>query len=308
MQRLLNPKRRNGYSLVEVLIASALVSVAAMALMSTVNVAWNLKNRKQYSDSIKSYREKVISVINSRKGWTETIEVNSLACLKKDSTGCTSPSLAEIAIVDPDGTKLVGLNGESFGFKSDHTPCPYSDPNCPMRIRVQWQPICESPSTCLNPLIRIVGIAEVNEQFLNYVPNPTAFNFDFIRGANESNAKTHCDSLGGSFDAATGNCSASFTSGSCPQGHIVTGIGSNGAISCEPLLDAECPPSHYANGILPDGTFRCALLVEATTCNTPTGYPEFWSPDPNFIYSTGDGGGDGGGDCGGDGGGGGDCF
>lgn len=289
--------------MVEVLVAAGLLGIATAALTSMITYAYNLASRKKYRDAISQYRDNVIRSVNSRVGWEQTVTANGIQCLTRNSTGCAGlVTLSPVSIFDGSGRALTGRTTDNVGFDVNQSPCVFT-PNstCPMRYLVQWQPVCDS-AACLNPTINVVGRAEINPNFASYLPSSAPYDFDFIRGSDISNARSHCESLGGVFNSTTNKCALTTLVGTCPQGQIVTGVNADRTLICTPFLNAECPADHYATSIDRNGNFFCKSLTALAACAVST-YPMSYSEGPATTTTYG-GGGDGG-DCGGDGGG--DC-
>lgn len=255
----------------------------------------NLKN------NISVQKEKLIGLINTKNSWLKTVNNNSISCLQSNSLNCSVGSY-ELALYDSNNVKYSDISGNDFGNDRFLNSCSYSGSNCDFRYVISWSPICESVSSCINPLIRITGTLQVKPDIARFLPDTSKFDFNFIRGTISNNAYLNCESLGGTFDSATNKCSLPSSNQMCPQGQIVVGIDSNGTIICESLIDFECPVNTYAKGVNPDGTLMCFSFVGA--CPVDGGGnlapPNGFNPDPTTGFSFGGGGdgcGDGGGDC-----------
>lgn len=288
---------KNGVSMVEALVAGVLLAIASSGFLATVNVIYNLKFANNVNDSIRMQKEKIIGVLNSRNSWLNIIDNNSINCLKAGGSSCAAGTY-EIAVYDGENNKITDITANNFGYNKNLNSCVYTDPDCDFRFLVSWSPVCESPTSCRSPLIKISGTLEVKTGLSKVVPSANLYSFNFIRGTFSSNALVNCNSLGGVYNTAMDKCALPSSNQICPQGQIVVGINSDGTIHCEALMNSECPPNTYAKGVNPDGSLLCFPMAGACTGNPPNGF----NPDPNSGFSTGDG--DGGGDCGD---GGGDC-
>lgn len=294
---------KKGTTLVEVLVAAVLIAVASSGLLSALSAFYTQKAIKDIDNSIVSQKEKIIELLNARNSWTRIIANNGLTCLQSAGISCASGT-QEIAVYDSNNIKLTDSSANDFGSDRYLNSCAFSGSNCDFRFLISWSPICESAATCMSPLIKVMGTLQVNSGISNLVPNPSKYDFNFIRGTISNNAVMNCQSLGGSYDSSTNHCFLPSANQTCPQGNIVVGINANGTIICEPLIDFECPANTYAKGVNPDGTLLCLAIAGACPVDgsgnlTP---PGGFNPDPNAGFTTsvggGDGGcGDGGGDC-----------
>lgn len=107
---------QNGFSLVEVLIASALLSIAGLGLTLTVVNSLKIKATQQSNAAVSIFREKIIATVNSSNGWTETISKNGISCLAVGTTGCTGVGFGQIKLFDGSGVQLTGTTQDNFGF------------------------------------------------------------------------------------------------------------------------------------------------------------------------------------------------
>jgi type II secretory pathway pseudopilin PulG len=314
-------KRQSGATLVETLIAAGLIGIASSVLVSAISTAMDMKMKRQSSQVVSTFREKLIGSINSTNGWVETVSKNGITCLQAapgvlNPPGCTGGNgWRRIRIFDGSPTQLTGWDDDNLGFDHQFKPCIFTDVNwCPFRFVVQWRPICESPASCVAPLIDIRGFLYVNERFKDHLTGgPGRFNFDFVRGVATSNAKRECLSLGGTFNDATSSCVLPTPVGTCPAGQIVVGIiNGSGQIECAPLTLNSCPSGSYVKGVDKSGNLICRCFTAATCPEAPPGGPNKLAAIPGGDGTTAGscaamGGGGGGGDPG-DGGGGGGGF
>ncbi|MBC7371675.1 MAG: type II secretion system protein [Bdellovibrionaceae bacterium] len=293
---------QRGFSLVEVLIATALLSVAGLGLTLTVVNSLKIKANQQANAAVSLFREKIIATVNSTNGWIETISKNNISCLAVGTTGCSGVGFGQFKLFDGSGVQLTGLTQDNFGFNKDLTYCDYNLSTCPFRFVIGWSPICNDP-TCLVPLIKFSGILEVKPDFTKVLADGMKYDFSFVRGVDFGNAKNQCDSVGGTFDPGTSTCDLNSVAGDCPVGQIVIGLQPNGQIECGPLLNDSCPVGTYGKGIRTDGKLICERFTTLTCPPYPPGGTNTASPGGGGADGGGgDGGGgdcgDGGGDCG----------
>lgn len=303
MRRFLNYKMNSkGFTLVEVMVAGGIVATSLAAAMGVIQYSYQFKKSIQTADRIEQHRERIMNSINSTQGWIRTIDANSIACLQAGNGGCASSTLLqEISVLDGStaGKRLSGLSSQNLGQSDRLEECNYLQEDCPFRYLIRWIPLCDT-AACLNPLIRISGVLEVKDSLAKAVPYPKQYDFEFMRGISNNNAKEQCDNLSGSFDLVKNLCTLPGNGPPCPSGWVVSQVNTNGQVTCSPYVDVNCAAGTYAKGIKSDGTAMCFPMAGACPM-TPAGVLVAPSGFADGAPISGDGGGgdcgDGGGDC-----------
>lgn len=294
-------KKRDGLSIVETIVAIGLLSVGAFIALDSLRVSSIIKGGKNVNNVIKLQRDKLVGLLNTRNAWKMTVDSNNITCLRVSGTDC-AVGIQNIALYDGSNVKMSDLAGNNLGYDVGLNLCDYSQSNCVFRFLIAWSPICESSTTCTNPLISVQGTFEMKPSLAESVKNPTGYNFKFIRGTFASNIIDNCQSIGGTYDYFIDRCTLPHSNQECPAGQIVVGITGTGNIICDRIMDNECTtPGTYAKGVNPDGTLVCYPLLPACPSTPPTGFntnPVDNGYDINGTYYS-DGSSDGG-DCGGD--------
>lgn len=171
-------RRKNGFSLVEVMVAIGIISIIVLVAAGVLESVTDLKTRVAKVAGLFGVPGEIRVCINDEESWRATIADTanpSMACLR-DRRPCNPATIGSAYIrlsrvinnaagrsVGPCITNYTTLPGaDATGFTKDGVVCngfsAAGNDQCPFRYNVRWSATCagEQP-TCMNPVIRIAG-------------------------------------------------------------------------------------------------------------------------------------------------------
>jgi len=310
MRRLLDSK---GFTLIEVLMASAILGMLAVANLTTLLAFLDRNSTSQMKLSILRYKNNIVSSLQSSDALSKTGQAESIPCLvTRQNCSSSSTSYANFSLRDHQGNLLTNAADNNFGFDKEAVTCTtYPSERCPFRYELQWRALCDSPTSCQAPLFQVSAVIRTIPALSGRI-NPAKYSFTMNIGQIIGTYEQACTSIGGTYVADVPPRCQMPIAGNCPPSQYLTGFDRlAGTKTCRPALwDISCAANEVLLGINSDGTPACrprrytccdgtAVLniSDCPTCPLPCQI----DPAP---CNTGDGsGGDGDGGCGGDGGG-----
>lgn len=299
-------KHSAGYTLVEALVATAILSATVVGGATMTNSALTLNKKSKLLSNSMILRKKIVETVNNELSWGTTVTNNSsMTCLLNRTPCPSNGSIQPFSLRTDTNVPLTDPNSSTLGFSEDLLPCNTFNPSgnsaCPFRVELEWKPICSASvsGSCLNPQIEINGrIIYQPEDFsigglkLNRIDSKK-FSLNFFRQDAAHTASSACTAINGTFNSNDNTCLLPIAQRECPDGQIVASISPEGIISCKLLFSAQCAPGQVLMGFDGTGKGRCEN-IKPGCCNKP---PCNTSTPGSIPASPGDG--DGG--CDGDG-------
>lgn len=254
MLQILEKKQNRGFTLVEIMVATGILLVGTMGLMTFVSAVKQMKTKTDTAELLIAKRAALMNVINSPKAWSQVVADGSnpsLACLRYNDSTSSNPGAQHAACdvssakgylnisdgtLDADGTRLyLASTSATKGFDLQGATCNNFDDTsgsgtCPYKYKVYWQAACSNgASSCNNPLVRI-------SLQLDYKPtaalkksigdiSAAKYNANFIRGNMLDNSMVNfCNAAGGTYNAVGDTCTLSMFGKSCGPGMAIQGI------------------------------------------------------------------------------------
>lgn len=163
-----------GMSLVEVLVAAGLMALVAAGLVGTITAMNREQNNQVRLATFRELKSRIQFLITDQNSWNMTLKNNSsMDCLVQHtgSAPCTSGSATDLVLYDSSGaafftppTHSTIPGAGSNGFTDKGVPCTGFNGNagagldsCPISYKMIWEPICNSTSSCKNPLVRVTA-------------------------------------------------------------------------------------------------------------------------------------------------------
>lgn len=283
-------KKPNGYSLVGVLVATAIIGIGLAALNSVFMDI--VKNRLSISSegSLGVARDRIILALENEISFSKTLNINAdMACVKNRTDCSAKKNVAwPISVMDATNDIIVDVGNAAKGFSIEGGSCTSFDPVagnnlCPIKYNVTWQPICPPAGPCLNPQNRILGtpVFKSATSISNF--NVNKYGFMIIPARFNSSLKENCESMDGNFDPGTGNCALPLV-GDCPPGRVVLGITASGQKNCGFLFAGLCPSGQAIDYVDISGNVSCKpILFCPSTTDFSTWIP--WIPDQGTSTS-----------------------
>jgi Tfp pilus assembly protein PilV len=272
-------KSTRGFSFVEVMVASTMMTVAGLSIAGLSHLASQDSLQLRATRVALTARSQIDAAMKNPASWRQTVALNqSFACAT--GTGCN------LAATNGGYYDFV-LYGVGTGEKVTFDPtdlttrysirggtCPASvasnDPQCPIKYLARWKPLCQT-YPCKNPTLDVkISLAL---EFGNKAPplNPQKYEYASVRGIDDGSLQSACQILNGTYNAVTGTCYPKNAGRSCASlgkpAEIVTGVGSDGTITCAPLYTGQCNnTTEVMKGISSSGTAQCAPKVKPPNC------------------------------------------
>ena len=287
MSSLLSRMKKNqkGFSLVEVIVASSMMTIAGLSIMGLSQITNQDSLQLRATRIALTGRAQIEAALKNPVSWRQTVTQNtSFACVSLN-LGCPpNPSAGSNGYYD---FVLYGIGaGEKVTFDSTDTTTRYSiqggacpvgtanpDPQCPIKFIARWKPLCQT-YPCLNPTLDIKVIL-VPEFGTNAPPfNPAKYEYTTVRGIDDGSLQSACQILNGTYNVVTGTCYPKNAGRSCvalgKPAQIVSSVATDGSITCAPLYTGQCNAvTQVMNGISATAAVQCAPKVQPPNCPTP---------------------------------------
>lgn len=147
-----------GYTFIEILISTAILSIAFYFLASSLNNVNIAVQRNDYNAAINGLKSNFSNMILDREAWNQTLAKNtSLACWNSAS-GCATAGAKDFTPYGSNGAlyqgynSLVASNGFSLGGEFCNSfSLTVPSAACPIHINFVWTPVCSSTGPCFKP-------------------------------------------------------------------------------------------------------------------------------------------------------------
>ena len=292
-----NTVRNNkGFSLAEVLVASAIVAGVGVSVVNLGLLGGKDKVTQNLSRSANRARQNVEAALKNPTAWDLTTNYGQNA----EPFDCFVPSKSKGASAkgcnrnagDPEGYYnfvILSPTNEKLTFEEkdpttrvplNSTTCDVSTPEkseqCPLRYIAKWRPVCTT-YPCENAQVE-VQLTMVND-FPQLAPfNPNLYSFKIIKNFADTSVPDACRLLNGVYNVKTGKCTPKYTNKTCPNPYqVVTAVDSEGNVTCAPLYSGTCSASKpMVIGFSNAGQVTCgAQSGSPTTC--PANCQGHWS-------------------------------
>ncbi len=198
-------KSSKGFSLVEVLIALAILTVFSLGILEMYKASLSFKTQGVTKLQVNQIRSKLVSCIQNNAAWAQTIAYAGnavLNCLKNGGASCNSASNGPIQVMDAGSTatgatacltnSVPGANpafydtfNDNHGFTKDGVLCDASvSPDCLFKPKIIWRAIPCAFGICPNP----TSAVDISFTFFpgrndaNFAVNLASYSQTIIRG------------------------------------------------------------------------------------------------------------------------------
>lgn len=167
-----------GFSLMELIIASAIYGVVVLGVGFAINQIVNLKIEAESLNEIHEFRSHIFSTVDDPVAWSNTVVANQSSAAMLCLLNGTSCAPGGVPITDRPFRLLNQSGGEVYdsidptrGFTGKGTPCTNfsltaGDASCPFRFDLRWSAVCD-PANCINPQIKISNVLSVSQSYRN---------------------------------------------------------------------------------------------------------------------------------------------
>lgn len=169
--------KRNGFTLVESLMAVIMFTISGLAFSSFVTISANKQSQTKAKLSVTQARAQILALIANKSVWTKNLRdagrvahptlrektLNpELACLR-DGTLCNETQTGyDLSLTDQNGKIMVDAIDQNQGFTKDGAVCANfsqsdeTNNSCPWRLALKWKPLCPKGKTsCTHPQVTI---------------------------------------------------------------------------------------------------------------------------------------------------------
>ncbi len=274
---------KNGFSLVEVMVATGMLSLAGLSMMALAQLTNQDSLQLRATRVAFAARAQIEAALKNPASWRSTVAQNTSFTCVSTSPGCNLSS-SNNGYYD---FVLYGIGAkEKVTFDSTDPTTRYSirggacpagtanpDSSCPIKFIARWKPLCQI-YPCLNPTLDI-KVSLVPEFGSNAPPfNPQKYEYTTVRGVDDGSLQSACQILNGTYNLATATCFPKNAGKSCAAlgkpAQIVSSVDTDGNITCAPLYTGQCnSATQVMNGISSSGTAQCAAKVQPANCPTP---------------------------------------
>lgn len=206
MKSNLRLNKSQGFSLIEVILTTAIFSISMIALASLIDFV-NIHSKQSIEkDSLSQFRTQLINALQDKKSWLQTVSTSpspsssSLLCIKENT--CTSSSQGNfINVKNSIGGEFYDSTSSTSGFDAKGIPCnsfslTASDEKCPYRYDLSWSLSCPSTGACLDPGVKVVGTFTAIPGIASLVKNTSQLNFSiYINSEPNENAVAITDTF-----------------------------------------------------------------------------------------------------------------
>ncbi len=274
-------KSSSGFSLVEIIITTALISTGGIAITGLWQLSQQDSLQLSLTRVIVTARAQIEAAFKNPAAWQKTLMSNSnMSCLTSGS-GCslnTDPGSdgfykfilynadsQKISYDDTDATTRYARDG---GFCLSGIPSPSKE--CPIQYSAQWKPLCNT-YPCINPTMDIKVSLKLDPDTLNNQINPLYYGFSTVKETNDSALESACKTLNGIYNSIQKTCYPKYAGKSCSSigkpNQIITAVSQDGGITCGPLYKGTCSPgSQYMSGVSSSGSPTCSPRIRFSKC------------------------------------------
>lgn len=190
---------RQGFTLVEVMAVTGLVSIIALALTSLLQMTQKAQSQSNFTFQAATKRNNIVTVLNTTTGWFNTYsDANNpgMACVGQSNCPSAGTAVSFYKVLDGSGN-LVFLGGGSNGMSPQGTLCTTFNGNpgqgsdaCPLSFTMTWTPVCNggtcSPTpvnTYVGTLINITAVYNPATSSSRVAFNPYNYSAQFYQGS-----------------------------------------------------------------------------------------------------------------------------
>lgn len=264
---------QKGFSFVEVMIATAMMTIAGIAVVSLSQLANQDSLQLRATRVVMTARSEIEAALKNPVSWQQTLAQNS--SFKCASTGCnvapgggyydfvvygTQPG-TKVSYDPTDGTSRYSIQGGACPAGADS-----SDSRCPLKYVARWKPICQT-YPCINPTLDI-QISLVTE-FGSKAPPLYAekYQVSTVRGIGDGSLQSACQTLNGTYNAINNTCYPKNAGKTCGAGEVISSVDANGNLTCVPFYSGTCDSAtQIMSGIDANGKVQCAPRSQPANC------------------------------------------
>lgn len=269
----LTGKFQRGFSLVEVMGASAIVIISGLAISQLAALQLQGSSRDEIVRVAASARHEIEAAVKNPLAWSQTTLRNPSFACASNAPGCDPTVVNPLVLYSSvAGEKLTydATDGTSrTHLKGGRCPAGVPDPSgiCPFKFTAQWRAICPTAAPCLYPTIEIQTQLTTNDfSGLNPNLNSELYSLATVRPFVDSSLASSCAAVNGVYNATTRTCIPKYAGRNCTaQGEpykVVAEVNADGSIVCRPPYTGSCnAATEVMSGVSPSGVASCSPKV-----------------------------------------------
>lgn len=245
-----------GFSLIETLVSTAILSVISVGLMNLSDLSLMGQQQVQLVRVLMSARSAIEGSLKSPAAWDRTIAGNHSFQCATTPPGCAlnaaNAGYYDFVVIDASGTKLSFDAGDlttRLTPNGSHCENGVVDPSssCAIKLKARWKPICDT-YPCLNPSMDLKVDVVLDPAPTKSTINPSNYGVSIVRGLQANDIQSACLVLNGVYNAISNTCRPKYAGKSCAgtegmPGGIVSSVHQDGSITCTPLFSGACDPT-----------------------------------------------------------------
>lgn len=271
---------KKGFSLIEVMMAAAMMTVAGVSIIALSQIANQDSVQLRATRISHAARSLIEAALKNPMSWRQTVTKNSSFNCASMPAGC---NVSSVNAGYYDFVLYGTADGEKVSFDSTDPTTRYSinggacpagtanpDPECPLKFIARWKPLCQT-YPCQNPVLDVKVMLESEFGDSPTPLNVAKFEYATVRGLDDGSLQSACLVLNGKYNALTGKCYPKNAGKSCAAmgkpAQIITSVATDGNITCAPLYTGQCNPlTQVMNGISSAGAAQCVGRVQPPNC------------------------------------------
>lgn len=259
-------RNRNGFSLVELVIAMGLASLISVVCYQVMNESFSLEKKVSGALGITTIRQTIFENLRNATAIANTIahptNAAVFACVNS-GTDCTGAG-GQINLYDAGNNLVRGVartGAATDGFTANGQICnaftAAGNDECPYQYVVSWAPRCPA-GACVNPLVKFAANLDFKPVSTAKFPtmNVNQFNLNISRPNKKASFAEACAKVGGTV-IPPNRCKLGYVNNACPPQSWVTGFDSNSLPICEPIVGHSCPQGQVLIGLDATGRAYC---------------------------------------------------
>ncbi len=276
-------KTSKGFSLVEVLVSTAMMSILGLGAVSISSLSNQSSLQLKTVRIVISARAQIEAAMKSPAAWRETTNRNANFNCMTTTPGCslspTPDGFYNFVLYDSQGAQKLTYDATDptsrISGQGGQCPVGTADPSldCPFKFQAQWRPNCQT-YPCLAPTIEIqINLIADFPSSLKVPLNLSNYSYSSVRGINEDTIQSACVILNGIYNSINHTCRPKHAGKTCAANglpyQVVTGLEDNGNIECSPLYRGQCSSSQIMTGVDSSGQAVCVSKIgicPATNC------------------------------------------
>ncbi len=191
---LIQKSNQAGFSLLEILVALALMAVVTTGGLSMMTIFSKESSRVNVNNNLQDIRQRLFRWLETPDSWTQSIQNNpALSCLPPVATGgpCNNGQTANPIIYDAVG--VAQFNTATQGFDRNGAICFLAAglTACPLRFNVTTTMSCGVAATCVSPVVVTTVTNSIGAGAFEFPINTARYSFIVYHNGGQSSTPAY---------------------------------------------------------------------------------------------------------------------